>query len=143
MSVKFQLASRDLPLILVRVNLESKTKSRLVTAIIDTGATGCVMTQDLATALELDTIDVPEEEKNAHGIGGVVTIEFVKAKKIALDQAETKNMRVAVMDMAVIHNQFHIQGISPKKKVEMILGYPFFYRRVLKIDYKTKTLSLK
>jgi hypothetical protein len=45
--------------------------------------------------------------------------------------------------MSMIHNQFNLVGISQKRKVEMILGFPFFKGRKLTIDYSTRTLSLK
>lgn len=53
MAVKFQLASAQLPLILVKVAVSGKNAQRIVTAILDTGATSCVIAQSLATELEL------------------------------------------------------------------------------------------
>jgi hypothetical protein len=67
----------------------------------------------------------------------------VRADEIRLDKAVAKRLRVAVMDMSMIHNQFNLVGISQKRKVEMILGFPFFKGRKLTIDYSTRTLSLK
>ncbi|MCS7013428.1 MAG: retropepsin-like aspartic protease [Chloroherpetonaceae bacterium] len=143
MSIQFQLASRQLPLILVKAEIVGAKKSRLVTAIVDTGATGCVITQNIASEMEFKPIEVPSEEKSAHGIGGAISIEFVRVNEIRLDQVVAKRLRVAVMDMSMIHNQFNLVGISPKRKVEMILGFPFFKGHKLIIDYTTRTLSLK
>lgn len=143
MAIRFQLASKELPLILVKAELVGKTASRLVTAIIDTGATGCVITESLAKEMGFAHIEVPNEEKSAHGIGGAISIEFARANEIRLDKAVAKRLRVAVMDMSMIHNQFNLVGVSQKRKVEMILGFPFFKGRKLTIDYATRTLSLK
>jgi hypothetical protein len=143
MAIQFQLASKELPLILVKAELKGKNKSRLVTAIVDTGATGCVITEEVAKEMEFAHLEVPSEEKSAHGIGGAIPIEFVRADEIRLDKAVAKRLRVAVMDMSMIHNQFNLVGISQKRKVEMILGFPFFKGRKLTIDYSTRTLSLK
>lgn len=143
MAVKFQLASAQLPLILVKVDVAGKNKLRTITAIVDTGATGCVITQHLATELEMEHLEVPKKEKSAHGIGGEIKVEFVKVKAVQLDGITMKNLRTAVMDLAMIHQQFNAIGITSKKKVEMILGFPFFKGRKLTIDYKGKSLSIK
>jgi|GEM_PF-1325385 predicted aspartyl protease len=143
MAVKFQLASAQLPLILVKVAVSGKNAQRVVTAILDTGATGCVIAQSLATELELPHLDVPKSEKSAHGIGGEIKIEIVKVHAIALDGITIKNLKTAVMDLSVVEQQFKATGITAKKKVEMILGYSFFKGRTLTIDYKRKTLSIK
>ncbi len=143
MAVKFQLASAQLPLILVKVAVSGKRTRRVVTAILDTGATGCVIAQSLATDLELPHLNVPKSEKSAHGIGGEIKIEIVKVSAISLDGITIKNLRTAVMDLSVVEQQFKATRITAKKKVEMILGYPFFKGRTLTIDYKRKTLSIK
>ncbi len=142
MAVKFQLASAQLPLILVKVAVSGKRERRIVTAIVDTGATGCVIAQSLATELELEHLNVPKKEKSAHGIGGQIKVEFVKVSAMTLDGITVKNMRTTVMDLSIIHQQFKASGITAKKKVDMILGYPFFKGRKLVIDYKRKTLSI-
>ncbi len=143
MAVKFQLASAQLPLILVKVAVSGKNAQRIVTAILDTGATGCVMAQSLAADLELPHLNVPKSEKSAHGIGGEIKIEIVKVSAISLDGITIKNLRTAVTDLSVVEEQFKAAGIAAKKKVELILGYSFFKGRRLTIDYKRKTLSIR
>ncbi len=143
MAVKFQLASAQLPLILVRVAVSGKNAERVVTAILDTGATSFVIAQSLATDLELPHLNVPNSKKSAHGIGGEIKIEIVKVHAISLDGITIKNLRTAVMDLSVVQQQFKATGITAKKKVEMFLGYSFFKGRTLTIDYKRKTLSIK
>lgn len=143
MAVKFQLASLHLPLILIKVAVSGKTRERIVWAILDTGATGCVIAQSLATELELNHLNVPKREKSAHGIGGEIKVEFVKVPVVSLDGITMKNVKTAVMDLSVIDQQFKATGVKAKKKVDMILGYPFFKGRKLLIDYKRKTLSIQ
>jgi predicted aspartyl protease len=143
MAVKFQLASAQLPLILVKVAVSGKNAQRVVTAILDTGATGCVIAQSLATELELPHLKVPKSKKSAHGIGGKVKIEIAKVSAISLDGITIKNLKTAVMDLSIVEQQFKVTGMKVKKKVEMILGYSFFKERKLLIDYKRKTLSIK
>lgn len=143
MAVKFQLASAKLPLILVKVDVSGKKERRVVSAILDTGATGCVIAQSLATDLELEHLNVPKKEKSAHGIGGEIKVEFVKVATVSLDGITVKNLKTAVMDLSVIDQQFKASGLTAKKKVDMILGYPFFKGRKLTIDYKRKTLSIQ
>lgn len=143
MAVKFQLASMNLPLILVKVAVSGKRERRIISAILDTGATGCVIAQSLATDLELEHLNVPKREKSAHGIGGEIKVEFVKVRAVSLDGITIKNIRTAVMDLSVIDQQFKASGMTAKKKVDMILGYPFFKGRKLLIDYKRKTLSIQ
>ncbi len=143
MAVKFQLASARLPIILVKVAVSGKHEQRIVTAILDTGATGCVIAQKLATDLGLEHLKVPKKEKSAHGIGGEIQVEFVKVHAVSLDGITIKNIKTAVMDLSVIHQQFKATGTTAKKSVDMILGYPFFKGRKLLIDYKRKTLSIQ
>ncbi len=143
MAVKFQLASAQLPLILVKVAVSGKKTRRVISAILDTGATGCVIAQSLATDLDLPHLDVPKKEKSAHGIGGEIKVEFVKVFAVSLDGITMKNVKTAVMDLSVIEQQFKATGFTAKKKVDMILGYPFFKGRKLTIDYKRKTLSIQ
>lgn len=143
MAVKFRLASVHLPLILIKVTISSKRQSRIVSAILDTGATGCVIAQSLATDLELEHLNVPKREKSAHGIGGEIKVEFVKVPAVSLDGITKKNVKTAVMDLSVIDQQLKATGVAAKKKVDMILGYPFFKGRKLLIDYKRKTLSIQ
>ncbi|MFQ3597443.1 MAG: retropepsin-like aspartic protease [Chloroherpetonaceae bacterium] len=143
MAVKFQLASAQLPLILVKVAVSGKRQRRVISAILDTGATGCVIAQSLATDLELEHLIVPKREKSAHGIGGEIKVEFVKVHSVSLDGITMKNIKTAVMDLSVIDQQFKAMGVTAKKKVGMILGYSFFKGRKLLIDYKRKTLSIQ
>ncbi len=133
----------NLPLILVKVAVSGKRERRIISAILDTGATGCVIAQSLATDLELEHLNVPKREKSAHGIGGEIKVEFVKVRAVSLDGITIKNIRTAVMDLSVIDQQFKASGMTAKKKVDMILGYPFFKGRKLLIDYKRKTLSIQ
>ncbi len=142
MAVKFQLVSSQLPLILVKVALSDKKKERIVSAILDTGATGCVITQSVANDLGLEHLKVPKKEKSAHGIGGKIEVEFVKVGAVSLNGITKKNIKIAVMDLNAINEQLKVAGISAKKKVEMILGYSFFKGRQLLIDYRHKTLSI-
>jgi predicted aspartyl protease len=143
MGINFELASKTMPLILVRVEISSKTKTKTVTAIIDTGATGCVITKELAKELKFDKIYAPKHEKRAHGISGEIKIEFVKVAEIHLDGMKLKNVRTGVMDMSMIHYQFGLAGVKITQRAEMILGFPFFKGRILTIDYKAKKISIE
>ncbi|ACF13303.1 hypothetical protein Ctha_0835 [Chloroherpeton thalassium ATCC 35110] len=142
MSIKFQLASKDLPLVLVQVKVTGCSLTKKVIAIIDTGATGCVISTQLAESLEALPIDVPKDEKDVHGIGGKLRVEFVKLKEIRLDSLALKNMKTAVMDLSQIKAQFSLANVPEKRHADMILGFPFFKGRVLNIDYKLKKLSI-
>ncbi|NTW48534.1 MAG: hypothetical protein HGB19_02130 [Chlorobiales bacterium] len=143
MSVKFQLASREMPLIIVPVMVSGAKASRITMAIVDTGATGCVLTEALADEIGAKHLEVPKSEKDAHGIGGKMSVEFVKVKEICLDKAVSRNLKVAVMDMSQIKEQFKIARVPKKRDAELILGYTFFKDHQLKIDYKTKVLSIQ
>jgi predicted aspartyl protease len=143
MAVKFILASKNLPLIMVRVDMSSRTKKKTITALLDTGATGNVISKDLAKEMNFEKMSVPSSEMSAHGIGGEVQIQVVKAKEIHLDGCHLKNARLAVMDLSMVQKQFESAGVSSRINVEMILGYPFFKGKKLMIDYKGKKLSIK
>lgn len=143
MSVKFQLASREMPLIIVPVVVSGAKGARITMAIVDTGATGCVMTQKLATEIGAKELDVPKSEKDAHGIGGKMPIEFVKVRELRLDKAVVRNLKMAVMDMAQIHEQFRIAKVPLKRDADLILGYTFFKGHLLRIDYTKKEMSIQ
>lgn len=139
MPTRFELASRQLPIVLVKAKVASKTAEREVLAIIDTGATGCVVAPKLAKELALKPVKAKRDEKIAQGIGGKVQIEIVEAERIECDGAIAKKMKIATMDLSIIERQLKRKR---KKRIEMILGYSFFKGRTLAIDYKRKTLSI-
>lgn len=143
MSVKFQLASKEMPLIIVPVVVSGPKATRTTMAIIDTGATGCVMTPAFASEIGAKELEVPKSEKDAHGIGGKMSVEFVKVKELRLDKAIACNFKMAVMDMSQIKEQFKIAKVPIKRDAELILGYTFFKGHLLKIDYTTKEMSIQ
>ncbi|MCS6987952.1 MAG: retropepsin-like domain-containing protein [Chloroherpetonaceae bacterium] len=139
MPTPFKLASRELPIILVKANVAGEAKARDVVAMIDTGATGCVASPRLAKELAMKKVKVQPKEKSAQGIGGKVKVDFVQASRIECDGAVATNIKVAVMDLSVIQKSIKTKR---QKAVEMILGYSFFKGRTLVIDYKNKTISV-
>jgi len=142
MGIKFHLASKELPLVLVPVKVTGRNATKTVMAILDTGATGCVITPKLAEQIDAKPIEVPKDEKAVHGIGGEMRVEFVKLKEIRLDSVASKNMKTAVMDLTQIKTQFNLASVPEKRHADMILGFPFFKGRVLNIDYKGKKLMI-
>ena len=143
MAIEFELASRRVPIILVKATVSGKSKSKTVTAIVDTGATGCVLTPEIAKELELVEIKAHKDDKTAHGVGGAIDVELVKSKEISIGKIRLTNVKTIVMPMANIHHQLKQSGVSVKKMPELIIGYTFFKNRKLEIDYKSKRMNIK
>lgn len=142
MSVKFRYAGAKLPLILVPALVLGK-KPKIITALIDTGATSCVMSESLFEELGLKAMSVPKKDKQAHGVGGAVAVEFATLNELMIGTVKRKNFRTAVMNMNAIQKQIRQGGGAAAEKIEMIIGTPFFKNSRLEIDYGTKTLDIK
>ncbi|MBC8044124.1 MAG: retropepsin-like domain-containing protein [Rhizobacter sp.] len=140
MSTSFHFASPNLPLVMVIVAATGR-ETKLLNAIVDTGATSCVLSDHLVKELGLKQLTVPKSEKMAHGVGGKVEVGIMELKSLTLGNETRKKLKVATMDMRLINKQIHASG-AKKINVDMIIGASFFSKRKLIIDYSAKTIDI-
>lgn len=115
--------------------------TKLLNAIVDTGATSCVISDHLTKELGLTPLKVPKSEKMAHGVGGKVDVGIMELKSLTLGTTTRKKLKVATMDMSLINKQIHASG-AKEINVDMIIGASFFSKRKLTIDYSAKTIEI-
>jgi predicted aspartyl protease len=125
--VKFSYASREVPLIMVDV-LFNGIKAKCV---IDTGATGCVASEELAAKAGLEKL----EKFEAHGLSSTVSARIARTKRIKIANHEVKNVRTVVMRLDHLNEKM-------SRTIDGIIGHNFLRAFVLKIDFKKKELFL-
>lgn len=101
--------------------------------ILDTGASTCVVSQDLARRLEL----VTQPMSALTGAGGTSTAAAARLRSLALDGAEVSDVPVAVVDFLD-----RLSGLIGTP-LEGIVGYHFLRRFRVTIDYPAGTLRLR
>lgn len=100
--------------------------------ILDSGASGCVIDADVARRLGLKT----EGESRSTGAGkGTVKVTFTKDVAYKLPRVSFSVPTSYVIDLS---GQLTLQG----RQVAGILGYDFFTRFVVDIDYEARVLTL-
>ena len=127
-TIPFRLASRRAPLITVDV----KVNHEPLRFVFDTGASSCCIARDAAERIGLR----PHRNREAAGAGGTFEVGVVRLGSISLGRYERRGLQAAVMDLQPIRQQIGI-------RIDGILGYNFFKKLVLTIDYPARKLRLR
>ena len=126
LSIPFELVSNT---ILVRVGIKGAAPTWFV---LDSGASACVVDSALATKLGLKA----EGEKQGTGAGkGTVKISFLKALSYNLSGIDVPIDESYVIDLS---GQPALLG----RDVGGILGYSFFARYVVDVDFDARVLTI-
>ncbi len=124
--IPFEL-SDNLPNLQVRVNGSAPLRF-----ILDSGASVWVIDQSQAKTLGLKT----EEQRKITGAGaGSVDVTYTKNVSFGLTGIETSVPNVALIDLSSLQ-------ASLGRKVDGIIGYDFFDRYVVEIDYDANIVRL-
>lgn len=123
------MAGGDNPLILVPAQVNEKGPYEF---ILDTGASVCLITPELAHDLAVPVIG----SKEGMGAGGAVRMSLGRVKSLAVGPARTRDLEVAITD------ELHRVGAAVGAKIHGDIGYGFLKRYRLTIDYRTNLLSL-
>src|SRR6266849_5490449 len=124
--IPFEL-SDNLPNLQVRVNGSAPLRF-----ILDSGASVWVIDQSQAKTLGLKT----EEQRKITGAGaGSVDVTYTKNVSFGLTGIETSVPNVALIDLSSLQ-------ASLGRKVDGIIGYDFFNRYVVEIDYDANIVRL-
>lgn len=111
--------------VLVQVNVNG---SKPLTFILDTGASGTVISENLAKELGLKL----EGQTDASTQGGSIEAAFVKNAALRL----SKDVEFPAITLAVIRLSGLEAGFG--RKIDGVLGYEIFNRFIVEIDYASK-----
>jgi Aspartyl protease len=100
--------------------------------IVDTGSSHLVISQALATELDLPAGDGNLPGK---GAGGAIAPTRTSLRELRVGHAVLRDTEAGVMDLAPVCQ-------TAEAKISGILGYPFFADRVITIDYPSRELRL-
>jgi len=128
-SVRFRLAGGQNPLILVPVHVDEKGPYEF---ILDTGASHCLLSQDLSDILGIR----PEIEKQAKGAAGPVKLAFAHVASMAVGSTRQYNVQVGITD------ELKRIEAAIQSRVDGDLGFDFLKDFCLAIDYQAGTLCL-
>jgi predicted aspartyl protease len=106
--------------------------SRPLSFVLDTGSTRTIVDRALATSLGLKT----SGSGSLQGAGaGRIPIEFIHNVSITLPGVESTGYELSTADLQPLEASLGV-------KVDGILGYEFFSRFVVTVDYEAKTAIL-
>ena len=125
--VKFEHPTDEAPLIIVPVKLNGKGPFRFV---LDTGASGSVVTPKAAKALGLHGSGTAK----AIGAGGSTDVMLTRLDSLELGGEKVTGLTLAIDEMK------DVSAVVPN--LDGIVGYDFLRRFVLEIDYPASTLRL-
>ncbi len=133
-TIAFELASEDKPLIIVPVEVEDRGPFDF---ILDTGASQCVLSRELAEALEIQG----EDSKEGKGCGcdaasASVSLSMGTVAKMQVGPVAQDDVKVAIMDMNHLR-----EAIG--RDLDGILGYNFLRKYLIRIDYTNRQLSFE
>ncbi len=112
--------------ILIQARLD--TLSEQLTFILDTGSGGISL--DSTTCSEFNIVGV-KTDTTLSGIGGTKKVKFVFNKTLYLNNIEIDSLNFHINDYTALSR---IYGY----KIDGIIGYSFFSRYIVKIDYDNK-----
>jgi hypothetical protein len=101
------------------------------TFFLDTGAGGSCLNAALAESLGLPSAGTVE----ARGVGGSTTVGYVRVDSLAIGGATLHSQTLVALPLGEI-------GTLMEIAIDGILGYDFFSRFVVRIDYDGKVVSL-
>ncbi|WP_298879695.1 retropepsin-like aspartic protease [uncultured Bradyrhizobium sp.] len=100
---------------------------------LDTGASFCVITPDMAQAIG---IALEADQPTAIGAGGRIEAGFAKLSSFRLGSHVVRNLGAAVMPLDAVEQQL---GVT----IAGLIGYNFLKRFVVTLDYPGGFLRLK
>lgn len=112
--------------------LDGEVNGVPVTILLDSGAGATVMDSGLATRLGLET----SGSLSARGVAGTEEFSFASVDDYSAVGATVRGQQLAVMPLADVFYP------STGHRIDLILGYDFLSRFVVKIDYGRETISL-
>lgn len=100
--------------------------------ILDTGSGGISL--DSATCAEFNIVSTPSDT-SITGIGGVRKVSFVFNQSLSLPGLTINNLNFHVIDYEVLSSVYG-------EKVDGIIGYSFFSRYIVKIDFDSNMVEV-
>ncbi len=100
--------------------------------ILDTGSGGISL--DTATCVELKIPHSPSG-RTINGIAGIKEVDFAKNNDLVLPGLTVKNLDFYVNDYEILTNVYGI-------KIDGIIGYSFFSRYIVKIDFDSNYVEV-
>jgi hypothetical protein len=115
---------------LVKIKINGKGPYRVV---FDTGAAVSLLSTKAAKDAGMMAADAPQPLLNLFG-----PAEPTKIKSLELGSLKAQNVPIIILDHPTIQAMSQVPGFGP---VEGILGFPFFARYTMTLDYQAKELT--
>jgi predicted aspartyl protease len=122
----FVLASEQAPLVLVPVRIGDAGP---FTFVLDTGASGTVLSTRTAAALHLDA----RPGATATGAGGETAASMATIERMSVGGTVVNHMSVAVADMPEVEKAIG-------RSIDGVVGYDFFGSKCVVLDYTSKVV---
>jgi predicted aspartyl protease len=122
----FTLASDQAPLVLVPVRIGDAGP---FTFVLDTGASGTVLSTRTAAALHLDA----RPGAIATGAGGEASASLATIERMSVGGTVAHNLSVAVADMPQVERAIG-------RSIDGVVGYDFFGGKCVVLDYTSKVV---
>lgn len=125
----FRLAGGDNPLLLVPCEVN---RSGTFEFILDSGATTCLVSRDLAERLGVEATG----SREGTGAGGKITLGIGTLRTLSLGAAVQSDVRVGITD------ELERIGAFVGAKIFGVVGFNFFRHYRVTVDYRALTLRL-
>jgi hypothetical protein len=122
----FVLASEQAPLVLVPVRIGDAGP---FTFVLDTGASGTVLSTRTAAALHLDA----RPGAVATGAGGDSAASLATIERMSVGDTVVRGLSVAVADMPQVERAIG-------RRIDGVVGYDFFGSKCVVLDYASKVV---
>jgi hypothetical protein len=100
--------------------------------ILDTGSGGISL--DSATVKRLN-LSIVKSEKTIRGIGGIRNVDFTNNHDLGLPGMKAQNLDFHINDYELLTSVYG-------QKIDGIIGYSFFRRHIVRIDYDEKIIEV-
>ncbi|HWT01840.1 MAG TPA: retropepsin-like aspartic protease [Pyrinomonadaceae bacterium] len=126
--VSFRLAGGAQPLILIGASVNGGPAHDF---ILDTGASGTVVSKELAQLLGIESAPVPQ----LTGAGGMAEVTAGVVSSLAVAEARAEDLAVVLVDFLPALSR------AVMTRLDGIIGYNFLKQFRVTIDYPNETLS--
>ena len=116
--------------VVIKVRLEGYPDT--LNFILDTGSGGISL--DSTTCIRLNIVPTPSD-KYIIGIGGIRKVKFIKDQTLHIGSVDVDSLNLHVSDYEVLSSVYG-------DRIDGIIGYSFFSKYIVKIDYDSSLVSI-
>ena len=127
---KFSIKLLTGGVVIIRATVGDKPDS--LNFVLDTGSGGISLDSSTVDYLQLPPV---ESERTIRGIAGIRKVKFVRNLTLHLSGLDVKNLDFHINDYEILTNVYGV-------RIDGIIGYSFFSRYIVKINYDINMLEV-